>query len=193
MPEAYYQDNRTEKRYKQCSSFYRRKERTESNVISISVVDPDPYVFGPSGSGFHYRAKKVRNLDFYCFVTYYDFLSLKTDVNVPSRRNRQKNDKSGSGSVTECCSPRIRIRTEMSRIQNTAFYKCRLQSIHQNGQIVFLLRIMYKFKKEIWVVYSLRIYRYPYRTYIEPHFQKVSATDPTLELDSTHSEQMARL
>jgi hypothetical protein len=149
----------------------------------LGLQDPDSII----------EQKKVRNLDFYCFVTYYDFLSLKTDVNVPSRRNRQKNDKSGSGSVTECCSPRIRIRTEMSRIQNTAFYKCRLQSIHQNGQIVFLLRIMYKFKKEIWVVYSLRIYRYPYRTYIEPHFQKVSATDPTLELDSTHSEQMARL
>jgi hypothetical protein len=37
-----------------------------------SVVDPDPDVFGPNGSGsFHHQAKKcTKNLDFYSFVTF---------------------------------------------------------------------------------------------------------------------------
>jgi hypothetical protein len=33
-----------------------------------------------------------KNLDSYCFVTFFDFLSLKNDVNVvPSKSNKQKN------------------------------------------------------------------------------------------------------
>jgi hypothetical protein len=61
-----------------------------------SVADPDPpepHVFGPPGSGsFYHHAKIVRitlipNVcDF--FLT---FLSLKNDVNVPSKSNKQKN------------------------------------------------------------------------------------------------------
>jgi hypothetical protein len=75
----------------------------------ISVPDPDPPVFGPpvsgsgsgstsqrygSGSGcgsFYHHAKIVRKtLDSYYFVTLFDFLSLKNDVNVYSKSNKQK-------------------------------------------------------------------------------------------------------
>jgi hypothetical protein len=69
-----------------------------------SVPDPDPQVFGPPGSGstsqrygsgsgsFYHHAKIVRkkNLDSFYFVTLFDFLSLKNDVNVPSKSNKQK-------------------------------------------------------------------------------------------------------
>jgi hypothetical protein len=73
--------------------------------VNSSVPDPDPHVFGPSGSGstsqrygsgsgtgpFFYHAKKSKkNLDSYYFVTLFDFLSLKNDVNVPSKSNKQK-------------------------------------------------------------------------------------------------------
>ncbi len=57
--------------------------------------DPDPHDFGPPGSGstsqrygsgsgsFYHHAKIVRkNLNSYYFVTLFDFLSLKNDVNV---------------------------------------------------------------------------------------------------------------
>jgi hypothetical protein len=53
--------------------------------------------FGSSGSGDpdpsiikrKYSIKK--NLDFYCYVTSLWVLSLKTDVNVPSKSKKQKN------------------------------------------------------------------------------------------------------
>ncbi len=32
-----------------------------------------------------------KNLDFHCFVTSYEFLSLKNDVNVTTKSNKQKN------------------------------------------------------------------------------------------------------
>ena len=35
--------------------------------------------------------QKKKNLDFYYFVTFFYFLSLKIDVKVPSRSNMQKN------------------------------------------------------------------------------------------------------
>ncbi len=42
-----------------------------------NVVDPDPYVFGPPGSGsFHHQEKKSKK---------------KTYVNVSSKSNKQKN------------------------------------------------------------------------------------------------------
>jgi hypothetical protein len=40
---------------------------------------PDPYIFGPPGSGFG------------SFYLLFDFLTLKNDVNVPSKSNKQKN------------------------------------------------------------------------------------------------------
>jgi hypothetical protein len=78
-------------------------------LLLSSVPDPDPHVFPNvfwlpgsgsisqrygSGSGyFYHHAKTVRkkNLDSYCFVTYYGLLSLKNDVNVPSKNASQKN------------------------------------------------------------------------------------------------------
>jgi hypothetical protein len=63
---------------------------------------PDPYVFGPPGSGSicqrygsgsgSFTSWKIskKNLDSYNFVTLFDFLSLKNDVNVPSKSNKQK-------------------------------------------------------------------------------------------------------
>jgi hypothetical protein len=54
----------------------------------------DPYAFEPPGSGsviilygsgsFHQQAKKV-------FCDFFEFLSLQTDVNVPSKSNKQAN------------------------------------------------------------------------------------------------------
>ncbi len=39
-------------------------------------ADPDPHVFGPPGSGSgSIRKFSKKNLDFYCFVTSFDFLS----------------------------------------------------------------------------------------------------------------------
>jgi hypothetical protein len=73
-------------------------------MVTNSVQDPDPpdpHVFGPPGSrstsqryGSELRillsscknSKKI--LDSYYFVTLFDFLSLKNDVNVPSKINR---------------------------------------------------------------------------------------------------------
>ncbi len=44
-----------------------------------------------SGSGSFYHCKNSKkNLDSYYFVTLLDFLSLKNDVNVPSKSNKQK-------------------------------------------------------------------------------------------------------
>jgi hypothetical protein len=64
-------------------------------------ADPsDPYVFGPPGSRSgsiiqrygsallsSYKNSK-KNLDSYCFVILFDFLSLKNDVNLPSKSNK---------------------------------------------------------------------------------------------------------
>jgi hypothetical protein len=74
-------------------------------IVIVSVPDPDspdPHVFGPPGSGstsqrygsgsFHHHAKIVRKTlkpPTY-FVTLFVFLSLKNDVNVLSKSNKQK-------------------------------------------------------------------------------------------------------
>jgi hypothetical protein len=64
-----------------------------------SVADPDPNVFGPPGSrsdplvrGMDYHHAKIvkKNPDSYYFVTLFDFLSLKNEVNVPSKSNEPK-------------------------------------------------------------------------------------------------------
>ena len=58
----------------------------------------DPYVFGPSGSGsacqrygsFSHQAKIVRKTLIPTVLrTSFDFLSLKNDVNVPSKSTKQ--------------------------------------------------------------------------------------------------------
>jgi hypothetical protein len=67
-----------------------------------NVADPDPYIFGPpgsrsgsdsqrygSGSGsFYHHAKIVRKTWIpTVLLLLFDFLSLKNDVNVPSKSN----------------------------------------------------------------------------------------------------------
>jgi hypothetical protein len=62
----------------------------------LGLPDPDPLVRGmdpdpapdPDLSSSCKNSKK--NLDSYYFVTLFDFLSLKNDVNVPSKSNKQK-------------------------------------------------------------------------------------------------------
>ncbi len=56
----------------------------------LGLPDPDPLVRGmdPDPSIIMHNSKK--NLDSYYFVTLFDFLSLKYDVNVPSKSNEQK-------------------------------------------------------------------------------------------------------
>jgi hypothetical protein len=72
-------------------------------------MDPNPYVLGPPGSGsgcgsFYHQAKIVRKIVIPTVLwLLYDFLSLKNDVNVPSKTYKQKNLK-----ITEEIS-RIRI------------------------------------------------------------------------------------
>jgi hypothetical protein len=64
-------------------------------------LDPDPHVIGPPGFGstsqrygsgsFYHHPKIVRKtLIPSIFATLFDFLSLKNDVNVPSKSNKQK-------------------------------------------------------------------------------------------------------
>jgi hypothetical protein len=76
-------------------------------MVFTIVADPDPsdpYVFGPPGSGagpssqrygsrsFYHQAKIVRKTLIPTVLwLLFDFLSLKNDVNVPSKSNRQKN------------------------------------------------------------------------------------------------------
>jgi hypothetical protein len=50
-------------------------------------LDPDP-ALDPNLDPFTINNKK--NLEFYYFVTFFDFLSLKNNVNVPSKSNKQK-------------------------------------------------------------------------------------------------------
>jgi len=47
----------------------------------VRGMDPDPYII---------MQKSKKNLDSYYFVTLFDFLSLKNDVNVSSKSNNQK-------------------------------------------------------------------------------------------------------
>jgi hypothetical protein len=58
----------------------------------LSTSVPDPEMFGSPVYGsiiictdpdpFQYAKKVQKNLDFYCLVIFYDFISLKTDGNV---------------------------------------------------------------------------------------------------------------
>ncbi len=50
----------------------------------LGLLDPDP-------DSLVRGMDSKKNLDFYCFVTFFDFLSLKNDVKVPSKSNMQKN------------------------------------------------------------------------------------------------------
>jgi hypothetical protein len=52
--------------------------------LDLQDLDPDPSIIKRK-----YSSKK--DLDFYCFVTSLCLLSLKTDVNVPSKSKKQEN------------------------------------------------------------------------------------------------------
>ncbi len=134
---------------------------TDLKVFIFQAVfpDPDPHVFGPHGSGsisqrygsgsgsFYQQAKIVRKtLIPTVFWLRLDFLSLKNDVNVPSKSNKQENffknlffvgilkvyDENSRIRIQDPdpdlnpdplvrgMDPRIRIHTKMSWIRNTA-------------------------------------------------------------------------
>jgi hypothetical protein len=86
-----------------------RNVKVPSSATSVADPDPNPdpsdlYVFGPPGSGSISQIEVwirillspskncKRNLDSYCFVaSFWLFISLKNDVNVPLKSNKQKN------------------------------------------------------------------------------------------------------
>ncbi len=120
------------------------------NLLYSSVLDPNSqrYTSGSgfdsqrysSGSGsrpgcFHDKANTVRKTLFSAVLWLYDFLLLKNDVNAPTKRNKQNNKfllaswrslrkRAGSRAGFGCgsVSPRIRIRTNMSRIRDTVSF-----------------------------------------------------------------------
>jgi hypothetical protein len=74
----------------------RKDNGTGTCITAICVADPDPYVFGPPGYGSgpdpYHQAKIVRKtLIPTVFLIRFDFLSLKNDVNVPSKSKKQNN------------------------------------------------------------------------------------------------------
>jgi hypothetical protein len=102
-------------------TYYGSGSATLLQTVKIIVPDPDPYLcFGPLGSGTVFIS-----------TTSQLHISLKTDVNIPTVRNKPKNFFNvilqapqkragpGSGSVIKCTYPRVRIRIKMSRIPNT--------------------------------------------------------------------------
>jgi hypothetical protein len=58
----------------------------------LGLPDPDPLVRGidPAPDPDPSIIMQKKNLDSYYFVTLFVFLSLKNDVNVPSKSNKQK-------------------------------------------------------------------------------------------------------
>ena len=60
--------------------------------FAIPVPNPDQLVRGmdPDPDPAIIMKNSKKNLDSYYFVTLFDFLSLKNDVNVASKRNKQK-------------------------------------------------------------------------------------------------------
>jgi hypothetical protein len=59
-------------------------------LASVADPDPDPLVIWIRILLSSSKNSK-KNLDSYYFVTLFDFLFLKNDVNVPSKSNMQKN------------------------------------------------------------------------------------------------------
>jgi hypothetical protein len=66
--------------------------------VFFGLPDPDPLVRGmdqdpaldPDPDPSISMQKNKKNLESYYFVTLFDFLSLKNNVNVPSKSNKQK-------------------------------------------------------------------------------------------------------
>jgi hypothetical protein len=55
----------------------------------LDLPDPDSFVRGTDPDLPSSSKNSTKNLYFYCFVTFYNFLSLKNDVNVSSKTNKQ--------------------------------------------------------------------------------------------------------
>ncbi len=79
-----------------------------------SIQCPGSVNFGPPGSG------SVSQM-FSTVLWLRDSLSVKNDVNVTSERNKQLRKEQCPAPFVRGIDPRMRIRTEMSRIRNTAF------------------------------------------------------------------------
>ncbi len=113
------------------------------NRIIIIISVPDPHVFWPrgsgsisqrygsgSGSGSYHQAKKVRKPLSTTVMWILDFLSLKNDVNLPSKSNTQKNfykrkyQDPDPNPLRRSMDPQIRIlvHTKMSWIRYTINY-----------------------------------------------------------------------
>ena len=56
----------------------------------LGLPDPDPLVRGMDPDLLPPCKNSKKNLDSYYFVTLFDFLSMKKDVNVSSKSNKQK-------------------------------------------------------------------------------------------------------
>ncbi len=56
----------------------------------VRGMDPDPALDPDPDLSIIMQKYSKKNLDFYYFVTLSDFLSLKNDVNVASKSNKQK-------------------------------------------------------------------------------------------------------
>ncbi len=96
----------------------------------LGIPDPDPLVRESESGSSHHQAKIVRKpLISTVLRLLYDFLSVKNDVNVLSNsikqtklflvlRSQQNPD---PDPLVRCTDPRIRIRTNMSRIWNTIY------------------------------------------------------------------------
>ncbi len=92
------------------------------------------YLYGSGSRSFHQQAKKVRKTLIPVFLLLFDFLSLKTDVNVSSKSNKPKHFRKkliycwhlvshwrGKQDPDPKLVVRIRIRTKMWRIHNTGY------------------------------------------------------------------------
>ncbi len=66
---------------------------SQKSLCSLEISVPDTgstsQRYG-SGSFYHHEKKNKKNLESYYFVTLFDFLSLKNNVNVPSKSNKHK-------------------------------------------------------------------------------------------------------
>jgi hypothetical protein len=96
------------------ATFIRRLQLKVVHLKS-NVVDPDPYVLDlpdPDASLLCTdsdpsinKQKKVKKPRYCFFVTSFDFLSLKIDVNVTSKSNKQKNFEEKTYFLLAACQP----------------------------------------------------------------------------------------
>ncbi len=132
---------------------------TQYTNTGIGISVPDPKVFGPPGSGSFHQAKIERKtLISTVFWLLYHFWSLKNDVNVPSKCNKQKNPRffvswrlidqdPDPDPLVRGTDPRIQIQihTKMSRIRNTD--RCSIKRTHWKSRNKGLLKAQIETRK----------------------------------------------